>query len=171
MFCSSSHRQRMMYVLESPTKRKRAQVMQLTAYRPTNRPMRAHMPRIFVRSVLHPQTSIPKKRTFRTGITGGDEGDEGGPPGLLGGGERVLDPSAHSPSHGGNVWAHGCCCVIVFGVCTRDDTKRCGLRRESERVMVPSSCPRAGVVRHTVRNSTLGGRRVRPRETFLILNI
>ena len=46
------------------------------------------------------------ERTFGTGIPGGDEGDEGGPSGCLGGGERLLDPAAHPPPHGCYVWTH-----------------------------------------------------------------
>mmetsp|Transcript_12442 Transcript_12442/g.29425 ORF Transcript_12442/g.29425 Transcript_12442/m.29425 type:complete len:608 (-) Transcript_12442:233-2056(-) len=46
---------------------------------------------------------------FGTGIPGGDEGDEGGPPGLLGGGEGLLDPTAHPPPHGCYVWTHDAC--------------------------------------------------------------
>lgn len=65
-------------------------------------------------------TKIPQKdesshgnnsrRTIGTGIPGGDEGDEGGPAGLLGGGEGLLDPAAHPPPHGCYVWTHDCCC-------------------------------------------------------------
>ena len=68
-----------------------------------------------------------RRRTFRPGITGGDEGDEGGPAGLLGGGEGLLDPAAHPSSHGCYVWAHFfrvyCCGIVVFGVVETIDTR------------------------------------------------
>ena len=58
--------------------------------------------------------AIPKnERTFRTGIAGCDEGDEGGPSGCLGGGEGFLDSTADATLHGGHVWAHDCYCGVI----------------------------------------------------------